>query len=122
VSHPAEITRAFGFSRTDWVRSGAFTDEHFERILGSLALGEDVMFTSEAWMKLAQLSPGHARKVWESVGERWLAGARRMKAAALSNPPGFGGPEALGRIVERQQRHINRLRQLAGLNDIEQLP
>jgi hypothetical protein len=119
VSQSAEITEAFGFSRADWVRSGAFSDEHFERILGSLALGEHVTFTSDAWMKLAQLSPDHARAVWERVGEQWLASARRMKEAALSNPPGFGGPEALERIVERLLRRINSLRQLAGLNDIE---
>ena len=118
MTQSAEDAGAFGFSRADWVRCGAFSDERFERILGSLALGEHITPTSEAWMMLARLSPDHARAVWEREGERWLASARRFKEAFPSNPPGFGGPEAIERMVKHQLSRINSLRRLAGLSEI----
>jgi hypothetical protein len=120
MSESSDEPRVFGFTRSDWVRSGAFTDEHFERILGSIALGERVSFTAEAWLALARLGPDYARAVWDAFGQHWLASLQRLREDVVVTPrPAVGDPERFKRPRRYLAEKIREVRRLAGLDELE---
>src|SRR5213080_2650126 len=102
MSSTGNEPQVFGVSRTDWVRSGAFTEEHFARIVGSIELGERVAFTDTAWLTLARLGTDYAGAVWARFGDAWVDRLRRLGQKAAENPPGVGGADAFDRI----RRHL----------------
>jgi hypothetical protein len=111
--------RVFGFTASDWVRSGAFSEEHFEHIVGSIALGERIAFTSQAWMTLARLGPEYARRVWEQLGEDWIARFYSFELRAENHPPAIGGAQVFERARRHLARKIRELRRLAGLDEVD---
>jgi hypothetical protein len=101
------------------VRSGAFTDEHFGRILGGLARGERIAFTSEAWLTLARLGPEYAQAIWDKFGERWIDRVHKFRRDAAVASPASGEALALDRFRRHLSGNIRELRRLAALEELD---
>jgi hypothetical protein len=121
MSCSANEPEVFGFSRSDWVRSGAFTEEHFDRIVGGIELGEQIAFTVTAWLALARLGPDYATTVWARFGDSWVDRLRRLRLNAAEYPPSLGGSEAFDRAGRHLASNIRMLRRLADLPDLDLL-
>ncbi len=64
----------YGFSLQDWVAAGEFPSVEMARgWLDSSTPPET--FTTEGWLRIARLSPEHARRAWGLVGAHWEAWA-----------------------------------------------
>ncbi len=107
----------FGFSHAEWIASGAFSAAGLAFVRQCLARGQSVSIQRSGWLALARLSPGHARRVWASVGPEWTADLEQLEADCRQHDLDAAVQQVVARLIIQLTEELAELQRLAGVGE-----
>jgi hypothetical protein len=105
--------RLMGFPAADWVAAGALPPAAIDALLAASRRGAGVGVERAAWLRLARLSPAHARRVWRRTGRHWGGLAAGLERGGAAPPPALSAAQIARARIE-EEADVAELRRLAG--------
>ncbi len=105
-STPSKI---WGFTRDEWVRSGAFTTAQVNAWVATITAGLPVDVSYDDLLRMARVSSRNAKKVWRVMQKQGASTTHAVSSMIQGARPG----EQLERMTERVQQIREEIRRLA---------